>query len=91
MPIALSDLNPAERHRHIAGTFTDRVRAAKPWDAPSPVAGWTARDVVRHLVEWFPPFLAAYQSAHGGGGIDTVVSTDRFKGTIVRGDYAVKG
>ena len=22
--------------------------------APAPVAGWTARDVVRHLVEWFP-------------------------------------
>jgi uncharacterized protein (TIGR03086 family) len=25
---------------------------------PAPVAGWTARDVVRHLIEWFPPFLA---------------------------------
>jgi uncharacterized protein (TIGR03086 family) len=29
------------------------------WDAPSPVEDWTARDVVRHLVEWFPAFLAA--------------------------------
>ncbi|MGN9802880.1 TIGR03086 family metal-binding protein [Micromonospora sp. L32] len=57
--MALSDLGPAERHRRIAATFTDRVRDAKPWDAPSPVPGWTARDVVRHLVEWFPPFLAA--------------------------------
>jgi uncharacterized protein (TIGR03086 family) len=57
--MALSDLSPAERHRHIAGAFTDRVHAAKRWDAPAPVAGWTARDVVRHLVEWFPPFLAA--------------------------------
>jgi uncharacterized protein (TIGR03086 family) len=27
------------------------------WDAPSPVEGWAARDVVRHLVEWFPRFL----------------------------------
>jgi uncharacterized protein (TIGR03086 family) len=26
---------------------------------PSPVAGWAARDVVRHLTEWFPAFLAA--------------------------------
>ena len=28
------------------------------WDVPRPVAEWTARDVVRHLTEWFPPFLA---------------------------------
>ena len=27
--------------------------------APAPVAGWTACDVVRHLVEWFPGFLEA--------------------------------
>lgn len=57
--MTLSDLDPAARHRRIAATFTDRVRDAKAWDAPSPVPGWTARDVVGHLVEWFPPFLAA--------------------------------
>ncbi len=62
--MALLDLSPAERHRHIAGTFTDRVRATRSWDAPAPVAGWTARDVVGHLVGWFPPFLAA------GAGIE---------------------
>ena len=56
--MALSD-GPRERHREIAGVFTDRVRGARDWDAPAPVAGWTARDVVRHLVEWFPGFLAA--------------------------------
>ena len=39
--------------------FTDRVRGATDWDAPAPVEGWTARDVVRHLVEWFPSFLEA--------------------------------
>ena len=55
--MALSD-QPAERHREIGRGFTDRVRGARSWDAPSPVAGWTARDVVRHLVEWLPPFLA---------------------------------
>ena len=51
---------PAEEHRAIAATFTDRVRGVAPggWAAPSPVAEWQARDVVRHLVEWFPPFLA---------------------------------
>ena len=50
--------DPAERHREIAAGFSDRVRAVTDWGAPSPVAEWTTRDVVRHLVEWFPPFLA---------------------------------
>ncbi|MFS2292673.1 MAG: maleylpyruvate isomerase N-terminal domain-containing protein [Actinomadura sp.] len=53
-----SDL-PAERHRRIAGVFTGRVRGTRSRDAPSPVAGWTARDVVRHLTGWFPAFLAS--------------------------------
>lgn len=61
--MALSE-RPAERHRQIAGVFTDRVRATRNWDAPAPVAGWTARDVVGHLAEWLPGFLAA------GAGID---------------------
>jgi len=56
--MALSEV-PAERHREVAGLFTERVRGARDWDAPAPVAGWAARDVVRHLVEWFPGFLAA--------------------------------
>ncbi|WP_322938532.1 TIGR03086 family metal-binding protein [Nocardioides bizhenqiangii] len=52
--------DPAEGHRTIAGTFTQRVRgvAGDAWDAQSPVQEWQARDVVRHLVEWFPHFLA---------------------------------
>src|SRR4051795_1593631 len=62
--MALSDLNPAERHRCIGGAFTDRVRTVKDWDVPAPVAGWAARDVVRHLIEWFPGFLAS------GAGIE---------------------
>ena len=56
--MALSD-RPAERHREIGRVFTDRVRGTRSWDVPSPVAEWTARDVVRHLTEWFPSFLAA--------------------------------
>jgi uncharacterized protein (TIGR03086 family) len=56
--MALSD-RPAERHRQIGRVFTDRVRGTRSWDVSSPVAEWTARDVVRHLTEWFPPFLAA--------------------------------
>ncbi len=57
--VALTGLAPAESHRRIAGGFTRRVRGvpAGGWDSPAPVQGWTARDVVRHLVEWFPSFL----------------------------------
>jgi uncharacterized protein (TIGR03086 family) len=54
---------PAERHRAVAGRFAELTRGATDWDAPAPVDGWAARDVVRHLVEWFPAFLA------GGAGI----------------------
>jgi uncharacterized protein (TIGR03086 family) len=56
-PGALPD-RPAERHREIGRVFTDRVRGTHAWDAPAPVSGWVARDVVRHLVEWLPAFLA---------------------------------
>jgi uncharacterized protein (TIGR03086 family) len=51
----------ADEHRATAGVFTARVRgvAADGWDAPAPCDGWVARDVVRHLVEWFPGFLRA--------------------------------
>jgi uncharacterized protein (TIGR03086 family) len=49
----------ADRHRRYAGAFSDRVRGTRDWAAPAPVAGWAAHDVVRHLVEWFPGFLAA--------------------------------
>ena len=49
----------AEEHRRVAGAFTATVEGTAPerWDEPAPVAGWVARDVVRHLVEWLPSFL----------------------------------
>ena len=49
----------ADEHRRIAGEFTTTVEGAPPtsWDQPAPPEGWVARDVVRHLVEWFPAFL----------------------------------
>ena len=50
--------DPAGHHRRVAGVFTDRVLGTRDWSAPAPVAGWTARDVVEHLVGWFPGFLA---------------------------------
>jgi uncharacterized protein (TIGR03086 family) len=52
---------PAQEFRDIATRFGDVADGVRPdqWDHPSPVEEWTARDVVRHLVEWFPSFLAA--------------------------------
>ncbi|WP_405927248.1 TIGR03086 family metal-binding protein [Streptomyces sp. NBC_00035] len=56
----------ADEHRKVAGVFTERVRGVSPraWDMPAPCQGWVARDVVRHLVEWFPGFLKS------GAGVD---------------------
>ena len=61
----------AEDWAEVAGGFRARVDGAVPesWDRPAPVPGWTARDVVRHLVEWFPSLL------EGGAGITLLVST----------------
>jgi uncharacterized protein (TIGR03086 family) len=61
----LSDLSPAEEFAAVAGRFGELTAAASQadWDRPAPVPGWAARDVVRHLIEWFPGFL------HGGAGI----------------------
>ncbi|MDO9397688.1 MAG: TIGR03086 family metal-binding protein [Herbiconiux sp.] len=56
-----------ERHRVVAEGFAQLTRGVGEggWDAPAPVEGWAARDVVRHLVTWLPGFLA--------GGSDVVL------------------
>jgi uncharacterized protein (TIGR03086 family) len=58
--------SPAQEFREIGGRFGDVVAGVRPdqWDDPSPVPAWAARDVVRHLVEWFPGFLAAGADVH---------------------------
>ncbi|OLL73401.1 hypothetical protein Ae168Ps1_1783 [Pseudonocardia sp. Ae168_Ps1] len=61
-----ADRAPADEYREIAGRFTEVVEGVPgddAWDRRSPVPEWTARDVVGHLVEWFPAFLA------GGAGV----------------------
>ncbi|MER7077604.1 TIGR03086 family protein [Saccharopolyspora kobensis] len=49
----------AEQHAQDAARFTELVEsaAAGDWSRPSPVAEWTALDVVKHLVEWSRGFL----------------------------------
>ncbi|MCW2737262.1 TIGR03086 family metal-binding protein [Nocardioides sp.] len=56
--------SPAARHAVVAGEFSRLVEGTADWAAPAPVDGWTARDVVDHLVTWLPGFLAA-----GGVGL----------------------
>jgi uncharacterized protein (TIGR03086 family) len=53
--------DPGQEHRRVAGRFLEIARSATPadWDGPSPVEGWSARGVVGHLIDWFPPFLSA--------------------------------
>lgn len=55
----LVEAEPAQRHRRVAGAFTDRVLGTRDWSAPAPVPGWTAQDVLTHLVTWLPGFLDA--------------------------------
>lgn len=52
----------SERYRKVAAAFTDRVSAVpdQAWDNPAPCEGWVARDVVRHLVEWLPAYVATW-------------------------------
>lgn len=60
----------ASWHREVAAAFADRVRGTTDWDAPTPVDGWRARDVVGHLTSWFPAFLGSgtgIEMAPGGG------------------------
>jgi uncharacterized protein (TIGR03086 family) len=56
--LAVADTS-SERFRRVAGRFADRVGEVPPgaWANSAPCAGWTARDVVRHLVEWVPAVI----------------------------------
>lgn len=51
--------DPAGRHSRDAARFTALVESAsaEDWERPSPVAAWTALDIVKHLIEWPRGFL----------------------------------
>jgi uncharacterized protein (TIGR03086 family) len=55
--------DPVVRFGEIASGFTSRVEGVSDWEAPAPVEGWVARDVVDHLITWIRGFLS-------GGGVD---------------------
>ena len=54
-------MNHSQQHAYDAGRFADLVHTAatEDWARPSPVAAWTALDVVTHLVDWPRDFLRA--------------------------------
>jgi uncharacterized protein (TIGR03086 family) len=54
---AVSEIS--DRYRRVAGQFTQRAQQVPDtaWDNPAPCAGWVARDIVRHMVEWMPGFV----------------------------------
>ena len=51
----------ADRYRRLADTFAGAVAAVPEdqWSSPSPCEGWTARDVVRHVVDTQSMFLGS--------------------------------
>lgn len=54
----------ADRFRRLSGDFSARVAAVPvgAWENPSPCEGWTARDVVAHMVSnagWFFGLIGA--------------------------------
>jgi uncharacterized protein (TIGR03086 family) len=53
-------MSPSQQHEYDAQRFATLTEAASAddWSRPSPVDGWTARDVVGHLVEWLPGFVS---------------------------------
>lgn len=56
---SLIRMTPAEEFREIGGRFGEVVAAVRPdqWDDPTPVADWKARDIVAHLIGWFPALV----------------------------------
>src|SRR5438105_2165926 len=49
----------SERYGRLAGAFADKIAAVPDdaWSNPSPCPGWTARDVVGHVVSTQGMFL----------------------------------
>lgn len=60
-----------DRYNHLAEQFAARVEATPDdrWSAPSPCPGWTARDVVAHVVDSQRRYAAALTGGEPASGI----------------------
>lgn len=54
--------SPDARYDVIAAGFTGLVVQVRDWSVAAPVDEWTARDVVWHLVDWFPALMSVGSS-----------------------------
>lgn len=59
----------SQKHRSWAEGFTAVTEGVSDWDAPTPVAEWRARDVVRHLAQWLPGLLRSQGSTYNFGDL----------------------
>lgn len=78
----------AEQHRRTAGRFSELVVAvpADRWDSPAPVPGWTARDVVGHLIDWSSGLFGAVVPIERGPAVaDDPVAAWRVHAAAVQG------
>lgn len=85
-PSDLDDRQLIDRHSAALDLFTDRVHAigADQWDAPTPCADWSVRDLVGHLTTeqlWVPSLV------RDGATIDSV--GDAFDGDVLGPDPVV--
>lgn len=64
----MSDIS--NRYRKLASAMTERIAAvpADRWASPSPCADWTAREVVRHLVDTPAIFFGLVEQPVPTGG-----------------------
>jgi len=86
-------LTPAAEFRLVAGIFSDRVDGVRPegCDLSAPAPGWTARDVVGHLVGWLPELLddpASYEPRLANPHIGEVAVDDAI--TIYSSSAAIR-
>jgi uncharacterized protein (TIGR03086 family) len=77
----LLTMDVTEIYRRCSAEFAPRVHAAADrWDEPTPLPGWTVRDLVHHLVyeeRWAPSILSGATIAEVG---------DRFEGDLLGDD-----
>lgn len=65
----INDESASARFRRVSEQFGARVATVAPgeWSNPAPCAGWTALDVLHHLLEWVPAVLDPAGLAFAGG------------------------
>ncbi|HIY66185.1 MAG TPA: TIGR03086 family protein [Candidatus Agrococcus pullicola] len=50
----------AARNRLFSETFAKVAEQVDDWTAPTPVPEWRAKDIVEHLLDWFPEMLHSW-------------------------------